>query len=154
MLIAEGSNCLEAWRCAARTIYGHRGHACNLLVTVDDPTILLEDWIQDFDPRKTLPRGDNIQSVINTVFPYKLRNRAATRHDLYSSYLSIHDRARKIPRYRGGWGTYFRRLVDFDMDGESNQLETAIRKLNSWNRRCTTGLVFHLSAPTLGCGLN
>jgi thymidylate synthase len=34
-------------------------------------------------------------------------------------------------------------------DGSENQLETAIEKMNRWPRSSRTGLVFHLSAPTL-----
>ncbi len=49
-------------------------------------------------------------------------------------------------RNRSRWGTYFERLIAFD--GNLNQLERAIGKLNTWDRN-TTGLVFHLSSPSI-----
>lgn len=52
-------------------------------------------------------------------------------------------------RRPGLWGTYFHRLIDFEGNGVTNPLETAIQKLRSWPKRAQTGMLFHLSAPTL-----
>lgn len=84
--------------------------------------------------------------MIDTVFPYKLQARFSPRKRLFLEYLRRNDRAMKWRRNRGRWGTYFSRLINFS--GTRNQLDITIEKIKKW-KRSTTGLVFHLSAPTL-----
>ena len=80
------------------------------------------------------------------MFPTKLILKYPSRPQFYSAYMRLHQRAMKWPRNRSRWGTYFERLVAFG--GTENQLELLITKLNTWPRN-TTGLVFHLSSPSV-----
>lgn len=143
-----GANAVDAWRNCVRHLLEQGSDELNLLVTINDPTILVPAWLSDFNPRKLHPAKDNLADVISTVFPYKLAAKCKTRNELYQKYLARHQRARKFIRNRGTWGTYFERLVHMG-NPPTNQLERAISKLNSWQVRAATALVFHPSTPAL-----
>lgn len=149
METVRGVDCVEAWRGGAQAIHNQGRNLCNLMIEIENPTRLTQAWLETYNPRSIGPDADNIRHVINTVFPYRLRNRVGTRAEFYEKYQEIALRARRIYRNRGAWGTYFHRLIDFSNDGQTNQLEIAITKLNTWNQRSTTGLVFHLSSPQI-----
>jgi hypothetical protein len=145
--IVGGSNAIEAWRNAAQVLRSSGGQLSNVITTIDEPCAFDLDWITRFSPRSVQRKSDALSDVVNTIFPYKLWQRSQTRDELYANYLTRHDRAHKWSTGRHAWGTYFERLIRFPPEG-LNQLERAIEKLNKWPRN-TTGLVFHLSSPTV-----
>ena len=146
--IVGGADSLRAWRAGVDQLLRAGGDLKNLVTIIDRPCDIDPSWLIDRSPRRFATRGDDIRNVANTLFPEKLSQRAADRMALYSMYLQRHDRTRRWRRGRNTWGTYFERLIRFP-PGDVNQLERAIRKLNTWPRRNTTGLVFHLSSPVI-----
>ncbi|WP_172705562.1 hypothetical protein [Variovorax paradoxus] len=141
-----GANALDAWRQGVQAVLAER-EAFNLFTTVEQPAAFDLAWLQTHSPRRRGLGGDDLREVIKTIFPYDLAQRVADRPNLYSDYLRRHDRAMRFARNRGTWGTYFERLIRFPGYPETNQLETVIEKLRTWQKRSGTGLVFHLSTP-------
>lgn len=144
----EGATSLEAWRAGCEALLNSRGEISNLMTTILQPCVVDEQWLVHHSPHLFKSGADDARDVANTLFPQRTYERSVNRSDLYSRYLKTHDRARKFPRGRHAWGTYFERLVRFPPGGV-NQLERAIEKLNTWPQRNTTGLVFHLSSPAI-----
>lgn len=141
-----GATALEAWRQGVQAVLAE-GEIFNLFTTVEQPTVFDTAWLQAHSPRRRGLGTDDLREVIKTIFPYDLAQRLPDRQSLYSEYLLRHERAMAFVRNRGTWGTYFERLVRFPDHPDTNQLETVISKLRSWQRRSGTSLVFHLSTP-------
>lgn len=141
------ADCLRAWQEGVRKVRASHGEVFNLITTIDAPYTLDELWLETYSPRSVVPGADKISEVVDTVFPFRLRQRFPLRADFYAAYVKRHERAMKFRRNRGRWGAYFERLVSYN--GVKNQLELAISKLQTWPKRATTGLVFHLSCPLL-----
>lgn len=142
----EGRTALDAWRNGVAMVLG-RGEVFNLFTTINEPTIIDAGWLAQCSPRKRGFPGDDVREVIKTIFPFELALAQPDRGALYQAYLERHDRAMRFKRNRSAWGTYFERLVRFPDHPETNQLEVVIEKLNKWEKRSSTGLVFHLSTP-------
>lgn len=141
-----GATALDAWRQGVAAVLD-AGEVFNLVTTVENPAALDAGWLTTRSPRRRGFGGDDLGEVVTTIFPYELAQRYPERADLYREYLRRHDRAMKFVRNRGAWGTYFERLVRFPDHPDTNQLETVLQKLLSWQRRSGTSLVFHLSTP-------
>jgi thymidylate synthase len=149
ILQAQGETSLDAWRNGVtQLIEAPHRELCNLLTTIENPTHFDPDWLTLHSPRRYGRSHDDIRDVIDTIFPVSLFERFGDRQALRAEYLRRHERAMKWRRNRGRWGTYFERLVRFPPQN-IDQLDVAINKLKSWPQRNTTGLVFHLSAPTI-----
>ncbi|SOD30352.1 hypothetical protein SAMN05518800_5959 [Variovorax sp. YR752] len=139
---------LDAWKAGARLLLQEHGEVCNLITTISKPCSLEQQWLVTHSPRIVKVTADDSRDVANTLFPEKIHRRFTDRSALYERYLAAHDRAHGRSTGRHAWGTYFERLIRFPPSGV-NQLERAIEKLNTWPQRNTTGLVFHLSSPTV-----
>lgn len=146
--LVEHATSIEAWRLGVAAILAAGGELSNLVTTIHQPCVIDPSWLVECSPHKFTKKGDDIRDVANTIFPARLAARVADRDALYTMYLQRHDRARRWARRRYAWGTYFERLIRFPPDGV-NQLERVIDKLRTWPVRNTTGLVFHLSSPTI-----
>lgn len=103
----------------------------NLIVEISNPCDFtrLNYCIDNMNAVKIDSNSDNLRSVINTIFPFRLANHFVDdRQELYSRYLEL---------YRKGnnrkWGTYFQRFINFSKHGMDgiNQLENIIQSLNS-----------------------
>lgn len=149
MIVVKGGDCVEAWQNAVKTICTGGTGIFNLFIEIENPTAFPQQWLIDYNPQSVGRDNDNISNVINTVFPYRLWSRCQNRNEFYRRFKEINARSMTRSRYRSAWGTYFQRMVDFRNDEGTNQLETAIEKLQSWNVRSKTGLVFHLSSPEI-----
>lgn len=143
-----GVDALEAWRAGVNTVVANKGSVFHLFTTIERPTAYSEAWLTQHSPHYRFGVGDSVADVINTIFPVALAARVTTRGELYERYNELHSRAAKWKRNRSAWGTYFQRLTRFPPDGV-NQLERVIEKLGTWSRRNTTGLVLHLSSPSV-----
>jgi hypothetical protein len=129
-----------------RFLLANGGEAYNLITTIASPCEFDEAWLTAHSPSAVVNGADRLSDVVQTVFPIRLRRRFPVRPQMYAAYATRHERAMRWRRNRSRWGTYFHRLIAYD--GGTNQLERAIEKLVTWPRN-TTGLVFHLSCPTL-----
>lgn len=141
-----GRTALDAWRSGVGAVLAE-GEVFSLFTTIEEPTAFDEGWLTQHSPRIRGFAGDDLREVIKTIFPYELAQHYPERPKFYEQYLRRHDRAMKFVRNRGTWGTYFERLVRFPDHPDTNQLETVIQKLVKWQKRSSTGLVFHLSTP-------
>jgi hypothetical protein len=146
--LVEHATSVGAWQLGVGTVLSAGGELSNLITTINEPCIFDSSWFTERSPHKFNSSGDDIRNVVNTIFPVKLAARATDRSNLYSMYLTRHDRAHRWAGGRYAWGTYFERLIRFPPN-KVNQLERAITKLVKWKVRNTTGLVFHLSSPSI-----
>lgn len=140
----EAVDHLTAWQEGVRMLRANHGELFSLITQINNPASYDPAWLTDFSPSTIVANADRAIDVVQTIFPINLQSRHSNRVDIYEHYLRLHQRARKWPRNRSRWGTYFERLISFN--GQKNQLEIAIQKLLTWPRN-TTGLVFHLSCP-------
>jgi len=150
--IFSSNTCFDAWSAVSNMLLTD-GPSENLIIEILHPCefVNLDRWIQSFSP--SLITGnpkDQIGNIINTIFPYKLANRVANRQELYSKYMSIYIRSRKLKNQK--WGTYFQRLIKFPDNNNPatyrNQLENAITALNS-NSKCKNYITFHLTSVNI-----
>lgn len=146
--LIEEDTSLGAWQTGCRLLLDSGNEVTNLITTIIHPCVHRHEWMTDYSPDRVKTGADNVRDVANTLFPQRIYERTNDRDELYSRYLSVHDRARSMPGRHRAWGTYFERLIRFPPNG-INQLELAIRKLNTWSQRSTTGLVFHLSSAAM-----
>lgn len=137
---------VDAWRQGVAAVLSDR-EVLNLFTTVEQPAIFEEGWLGQHSPLRRGLKGDDLRDVVKTIFPYDFAERFPARTDLYREYLRRHDRGMNFVRNRGAWGTYFERLVRFPDHPDTNQLETVIGKLSTWQKRSGSSLVFHLSTP-------
>jgi thymidylate synthase len=145
-----GRDCLEAWREAAIYLRNNRKEAANLIVSIENPTLLQPDWLRKYNPYRVnlkVGKKNDIENVINTIFPYKLFARSSSAEDFYKNYKKLNERGKRSKANRQAWGTYFERLTYFC--GELNQLERVIMKLQEWEGEQSAAFVFHLSSPHL-----
>src|SRR5690242_3025560 len=150
MIHAPGKNCLEAWKCASRALLANSGGvAQNVIVEIERPTYIRQDWVTRFDPRRLVHDADSVRDVANTIFPTKtLQNARRRGEDFYDRYARTYQQGRA--RKPSAWGTYFRRMTAFDGGRKPiNQLQRAISVLRGWGKRSRASLVFHLSGPHL-----
>jgi thymidylate synthase len=149
--LISAENAIEAWRQGTQTLLSNEGELFNLITVIENPCAFEPAWLERYSPnafRRSNAKADRLSDVVNTIFPYKLARTTDSRAELYAKYLTRHDRASKWGSNRSAWGTYFERLIRFPPNGV-NQLERAIEKINTWHQRNTTGLVFHLSSPSV-----
>ena len=130
-LNVQGVDALDAWRCGVAAVLAE-GEIFDLFTTIEQPAIFDEKWLVQHCPHHCGFGGDDLRDVIQTIFPYGLARRCASRPELYSTYLQRHDRAMKYSRNRSKWGTYFERLIRFPDSRNTNQLERVIEKLTRW----------------------
>lgn len=149
--LISGKNCGKAWRRAVKHLL-RAGVTPNLIVEIADTTIRDARWWQDHEPRSEFTDAKTLADVALTIWPLKLNSPTLTRFDAYARYLRAYPRGMRTPKNRSAWGTYAFRLIAFGKPGTppTNQLETAIDKINTWTRRAHAAFVFHLTSPELG----
>ncbi|WP_426668744.1 thymidylate synthase [Mucilaginibacter sp. McL0603] len=146
------NTCFDAWHAVSNMLLINNS-GDNLLIEILDPCnyIELDDWIARYSPNLvTNQNKDQINNIINTIFPYKLASRVEDREDLYNRYISIYRRSRRMHNQK--WGTYFERLIEFPNSNRlgttQNQLENAITALNG-NSNSKHYITFHLTAANI-----
>jgi hypothetical protein len=129
--IIERTNLSVAWKDAMEKIMQEPGQEITpLIVTLTgfDETEIIK---KSLDLHLQTNKHGSIQTVSETIFPqtlYKLNK--YDRHGLYHGYLDILPRIKKIDASSNGRGTYFERLIAFDVNGQKiNQLEIIISGL-------------------------
>jgi len=152
--LINGNNLLETWQRACGLLRSNGKSCFNVILEIENPTDFtdLAQWILERNPQD-FAGSDNIEDVINTIFPYKLfeRNNFSSREEFYECYQQVYSRGRSI-RPRQSWGTYFQRLLNYsshfrETNGK-NQLERAIVALQE-DRARKCAIVFHLSSANL-----
>ena len=78
----------------------------------------------------------DVENVAFTIFPQRyLTLSGGDRHLLYSTYLDAFPRIKAFNPARNSRGLYFERLIDYQGDGKTNQLEWMIERYNAGGRR-------------------
>jgi hypothetical protein len=116
-----------------------RKEVSNLIVNVED--IGEARNLEDPKIRKALDQAleanenFSVSTVANTIFPTSLWGRDCPRTALYTRYLRLWPRIKKVRQNRRG--TYFQRLIAYPSPSESslNQLEFVITAFNDGTRR-------------------
>lgn len=141
---------LDAWHTVS-TMLLDNGPGDNLLIEILDPCNYddLNEWLSEYCPSLiTGDKNNQLNNIINTIFPYKLASRVDSRQDLYDKYMNIYKRSRRLGKQK--WGTYFQRLINYPSDGLYlyNQLENAINSLNG-KSTCKNFITFHLTSVNI-----
>lgn len=64
----NGPDCVSAWKQAVAYVRGSHGEAFNLVVTIEQPTVIVDAWMEVYNPRSLHPGADDIRDVVNTIF--------------------------------------------------------------------------------------
>jgi thymidylate synthase len=146
--IISAADEVEAWRSGVERLVASRGEIFHLVTEINKPGALQARGLHVYDGRNVPSGKDTVAGVATTICPYRFYPNSANRTAFYARSVAFLRRLRHRGLLSSNWGaTYFERLIAFQ--GRENQLETAIEKMNQWTRSSRTGLVFHLSAPTL-----
>lgn len=145
VVLVSGGNAIEAWQAGAHHL-ANVGEVFNLVTVVERPADLERDWFRLYDPRNIKGGVQRLSDVTTTIFPFKLARRGYTRAALFSRYMDVHGRAKKIHNgTKRSWGTYFERMISFGQT-HVNQLELSIGSIRSWTKNHKAALVIHTSS--------
>ncbi|NOJ40563.1 hypothetical protein [Bradyrhizobium australiense] len=147
-IIVQGADPVQAWKSGGQVLLSSSPHAIqNLITEIEAPTVVDEEWYSRFCP-KSVGALDRLSVVAKVLFPDIPRRPRETRLEYYGRYEKLLTRALKAGSLHSAWGgTYFQRLMS--LDGSENQIERAIRVLNSWTVRGETAIVMHTSSPAV-----
>ncbi len=144
MIKVDGNNCLDAWQNGCRTILDNGGDVYNLFTTITNPDYFERDWVFTYNPKKISNRSSSLNDVINTIFPYKIRE--PTREKFYSHYLELHRSSKRIgARKKKRWGTYFERMICFGSK-KVNQIEEIINVIKNDERHLKSLNPIHITS--------
>lgn len=125
-----------AWLTALNTLSQNNWELYNLIVHIQDPTNLntdLHQKVYQFCKHNSII---NPKDVAYTIFPHNAYYYWCSGDKLFHLYNrkgGFFDRLRKRPR--SGWGTYFRRMTQYEgIGGEENQLQNIINAINTRNQ--------------------
>jgi thymidylate synthase len=141
-IIIPGNDCVDAWKNVVNHLFqNNTNEDFNVIVVIYNPLIYDPAWILNnkYNP-SSLIQCDSTRKVINTIFPFRLRQYFNNRDDFYFKYKDVYNKGRNKK-----WGTYFHRLISFGVN-EINQIESIIVKLNTWTHY-KTPFIFHISSP-------
>ena len=136
-------NAESAWRQVCTHLLANDGECYDAMISIQDPTIVLDNWLVRFNPRSIKQDADLIRDVANTIFPLKTQLNTPSRSAFYVRYKKAYDRRKH--RHHGVWGTYFHRLISFGASG-LNQLERAIVSMRDWEHNHKAVVVLHTSS--------
>jgi len=107
----------------------------NLIVQIKDPNVLdncFHDRISVFAQSEGLLGPKH---VAYTIFPHRLYRNKGNAAALFNAYNRSEGLYDKLHRRRRGWGTYFRRMTNYEgTDGAVNQLDNIIAAIKNRER--------------------
>jgi hypothetical protein len=104
------------------------GEIYDLVVQVNDPSALNHRVVAAVDDFLLRTGRQDTRAVANTIFPLSLAAGSADRDAVYSRYLRMLPRLRRVHGMNRR-GTYFGRLIGFPGSNDVNQLELVIDDL-------------------------
>lgn len=141
----DKNNALEAWQEGCRQLCIHGKSVFNMVTTISQPSVFDETWLNEFNTKRFNDREASLIDVVNTIFPYRLRQKYPNRQEFYAAYIKSHLRAKRMRPRSKRWGTYFERLIAFG-NNPINQLEEIISTLEHRQRDYQASLVMHISS--------
>lgn len=146
--IIEEQSALEAWQEGSKLLLSNN-ELYNLITVIKDPVNFDPGWMENYNPKLIERRAQSVSEVASTIFPYKFLSRGYAKEKVYSEYLKLHARAKKIhPRTKRSWGTYFQRMISFG-GNRINQLDIAICSINGWTRNHKAAIAIHVSSADM-----
>ncbi len=132
---------IDAWKKCATSLIKD-GNRFNLVVHIDNPSLIDNDQLRQFDPKRVDTSAMSVFDVANTIFP---KHTAKWNLDVeqFSDYYKT--RYARLKHKSNGWGFYFQRLVSFGKS-DSNQLSGIVNRLSTWGRRHHGAFGLHLSS--------
>lgn len=122
----------QVWKEAAIFLKDNGWEIRNLVVHINDPTAFNVQFHEAFSQFCTLNSILRPKDVAYTIFPHKLYRTRGTADRLFNSYNrkgGLYERLRRRPRR--GWGTYFHRMTNYEIqDAPKNQLKNIIEAIN------------------------
>jgi len=124
----------NAWLKASKCVADNRWEMQNLLVHIENISLFDNDMHQKVCAFSNSVGLLGPKHVAYTIFPHKQYKGQGTAKRLYENYNKhngFYDWTRK--RARSGWGTYFRRMTQYEIQGKPpvNQLNEIITSINS-----------------------
>lgn len=120
----------EVWVKAIELLDKYGWEHWNLVVHIQNPLLIDETFHSNMVQFTTANNIFKPKDVAYTIFPYNLYNGRGTANKLYSSYERFYRWTRT--REHSGWGTYFRRMTHYEVNGEViNQLDNIITAINT-----------------------
>jgi thymidylate synthase len=118
------NNFQAAWLEAVRQLMDSHWELRNLVIHIKDPSAMDQTFHQKIE---SFSRAQSIlgpKHVAYTIFPYKLYARKGNATDLFITY---NKPSGLFDRIKTGWGTYFRRMTNYEeAGGIVNQLDNII----------------------------
>jgi hypothetical protein len=147
-IIILGNNFQHAWIEVAKLLICSRWELRNLIVQIKDT----KDYNSDIHDKVTefAKKVDVLtpKQVAYTIFPHGLYKRKGTKNIFFKEYnrpLGMYDRLMKKKR---GWGTYFRRMTNYDKNGVPiNQLGNIIDAINKRSNTMTSAYTMIIQNP-------
>jgi len=124
----------KAWLKASKCVADNQWEMHNLLVSIEDVSLFDNDMHQEICAFSNSVGLLGPKHVAYTIFPhkqYKGQGTATRLYENYNKHNGFYDWTRK--RTRSGWGTYFRRMTQYEIQGKPpvNQLNEIITAINS-----------------------
>lgn len=133
---------IDAWKQSAGILMTD-GDRLNLVVHISDPSVIDNEQLRQYDPKRVHGSAMSVFDVANTIFP-KPSARWNWDVDRFSAYYRrVYDRLKH--RSSPGWGFYFQRLVSFG-SSHANQLSGIVKGLSDWGRHHHGAFVLHVSS--------
>lgn len=122
-----------AWKEATCLLKDHGWEIYNLVVNIKNPTAFddqIHENFSEFCVKNSLLKPKH---VAYTIFPHNLYKKNFSANEVFDAYnrdRGLFHRLRSRPR--SGWGTYFRRMTCYEINGHiENQLNNIIQAINS-----------------------
>lgn len=144
--LIQSNNCLTAWKDACNFIINN-GNGNNLLVHINNPLGYTDRQIREIID-DGLFTSKNIDDVVNTIFPYKLRGRCRELQNshFYDQHERLYERGKSMHRRnRSLWGNYFLRFTKFGAT-KKNQLQKIINDINARTNQYAACYIMHVSS--------
>ncbi len=139
----------QTWKDAVNLLAENDWELRNLIVHVTDPTGFDEMFHDAFSRFCTMNSLLGPKDVAYTIFPHKLyekRGDAVRLFDSYNRKGGLYERLRRRPRR--GWGTYFHRMTNYDIRGETqNQLKNIIDAINTRDKTYKAAYTIVIQKP-------
>lgn len=140
--LIEADTIIEAWKQSAHILI-KGGDRLNLVVHISEPSVIDNEQLRQYDPKRVHTSAMSVFDVASTIFP-KPNKRWSWDVDRFSVYYTrVYDRLKH--RSAPGWGFYFQRLVSFGAS-HSNQLYGIVNGLSHWGRHHHGAFVLHVSS--------
>lgn len=149
-IIVIEDNFQKAWLEVVKCLRNSHWDINNLIVQIKNPKDLDSNFHRKVISFASKQKLLNPKHVAYTIFPHNLYTGSTPLQHLFNSYNrhgGLYERLQKLKR--GQWGTYFRRITNYDKAGiVVNQLDNVIKAIN--NRQNINRAAYTIIIPNPG----